>query len=84
MPSPGFADFRRSFHAPVMQEKVTVSASSLLTVKEAAERLKVSTATVYALCEAGLLPYVRISTHSIRIADVDLKAYVVACRVGTR
>ena len=55
---------------------------SLLTVKEAARRLKVSTATVYSLCESGRLPHVRISTHSIRIRDSELKAYVAACRVG--
>jgi excisionase family DNA binding protein len=63
-----------------MQRNVTVGADALLTVKEAALRLKVSTATVYALCESGRLPYVRISTHSIRIAESDLKGYVSACR----
>jgi len=65
-----------------MQENVTLDADSLLTVKEAARRLKVSTATVYSLCESGRLPHVRISTHSIRVAEDDLKAYVAACRVG--
>jgi len=44
----------------------------LLTVKEAAARLRTSTATVYALCEQGQLAYVRISTHAIRIAEPDL------------
>ena len=82
MPSPGFADFRRSFHAPAMQEKVTVGASSLLTVKEAAERLKVSTATVYSLCESGRLPYARIATHSIRILGADLAQFVRRCLHG--
>jgi excisionase family DNA binding protein len=48
----------------------------LLTVREAAERLKVSTATVYALCEAGRLAFSRVSTHAIRIADADLVAYL--------
>ncbi len=65
-----------------MQENVTVGTDSLLTVKEAARRLKVSTATVYALCETGRLANARISTHSIRIRDSELKAYVAACRVG--
>jgi excisionase family DNA binding protein len=65
-----------------MQGNVTVGADSLLTVKEAARRLKVSTATVYSLCESGRLRHVRISTHSIRIAAIDLKAYVAACRGG--
>jgi excisionase family DNA binding protein len=79
VPSPGLVDFRRSFNAPVMQESVTVGADSLLTVKEAARRLKVSTATVYALCESGRLAYLRISTHAIRIADGDLGRFLRNC-----
>ena len=65
-----------------MRENITVGADSLLTVKEAARRLKVSPATAYALCESGRLPHARISTHSIRIPDIELKAYVWARRVG--
>jgi len=48
----------------------------MLTVKEAADRLKVSTATIYALCEAGTLAFTRVSTHAIRIAEADLVAYL--------
>ena len=48
----------------------------LLTVKEVAARLQVSTATVYALCERGALAYVRVSTHSIRIDERDLAELV--------
>jgi excisionase family DNA binding protein len=59
-----------------MQAGGEVATGPLLTVKEAAERLKVSTATIYALCEAGRLACVRISTHSIRIAEADLAAYL--------
>jgi excisionase family DNA binding protein len=59
-----------------MQGNVTTSANLLLTVKEAAARVKTSTATVYALCESGRLAYARISTHVIRIAAADLEAYV--------
>jgi excisionase family DNA binding protein len=69
-------DFRRSFNAPVMQADREVVGGPLLTVREVAERLKVSTATVYALCEAGRLAFVRISTHAIRIAEADLAAYL--------
>jgi excisionase family DNA binding protein len=65
-----------------MQGNVTVGADVLLTVKEAARRLKVSPATVYALCESGRLPHARVSTHSIRISVIDLKAYVAECRGG--
>ena len=64
-----------------MQENVTVGADILLTVKEAARLLKVSTATVYSLCESGRLPHVRISTHAIRIFESDLGTYLEKCRV---
>jgi excisionase family DNA binding protein len=59
-----------------MQADGGVVVGPLLTVREAAERLKVSTAAVYALCESGRLAFVRISTHAIRIAETDLAAYL--------
>jgi excisionase family DNA binding protein len=70
-----FAGFRSRVNAPVMQGKVTEGADRLLTVKEVAARLRLSTASVYALCERGVLGYVRISTHAIRIAEPDLAAF---------
>jgi excisionase family DNA binding protein len=63
-----------------MQAGGEVAMGPLLTVKEAAERLKVSTATVYALCEARRLGFSRVSTHAIRIAEADLEAYSAAQR----
>jgi excisionase family DNA binding protein len=60
----------------VMQTGGEVVGGSLLTVKEAAERLKVSAATVYALCEAGKVAFTRVSTHAIRIAEADLVAFL--------
>ncbi len=76
-----FVAFRSQVNAPVMQEIGTTSACPRLqTVKEAAARLRVSTATVYGLCERGRLPFVRISTHAIRIAETDLAAFVVGRR----
>lgn len=69
--------------APVMQEVGTGSACPrLLTVKEAAARLRVSPATVYGLCERGELRYVRISTHAIRTAEPDLSTFVQRRRSG--
>lgn len=64
-----------------MQAKGDVVGGPLLTVKEAAERLRVSRATVYALCESGRIAFVRISTHAIRIAASDLERYVQGNRV---
>jgi excisionase family DNA binding protein len=54
-------------------------ADRLLTVREAAERLAVSTATVYGLCDRGELPHVRIS-NAIRIAPADLAAFLARSR----
>ena len=53
----------------------------LLSVKQVAERLSVTTATVYGLCAAGRLPHVRI-LNVIRIAPSDLAAFIASCRVG--
>ncbi len=47
----------------------------LLTVAEVAERLCVSTATVYKLCDRGGLPHVRI-IDSIRVRPADLATFV--------
>jgi excisionase family DNA binding protein len=71
-----FVAFRSRVHAPVMQAEVTASADSLLTVKDAAVRLRVSTASVYALCGRGELAHVRASTHSIRIREQDLAEFI--------
>ena len=51
----------------------------LLTVREVAERLAVSTATVYALCERGEIRHVRVS-NAIRIQPDDLEAFIVGRR----
>jgi excisionase family DNA binding protein len=60
-----------------MQDSGTGGAGlRLLTVREAAARLRVSPASVYRLCERGELRHVRISTHAIRIAARDLSAFV--------
>jgi len=53
----------------------------LLTVREVAERLAVSTFTVYGLCERGELPHIRLS-NAIRIARADLAAFLAGQRAG--
>lgn len=57
---------------------------ALLTPKDAAARLKMSVTAVYSLCEAGLLPHSRIGVKRgrIRIAEVDLDAYLEQARVA--
>ena len=51
----------------------------LLSVKEAADRLGVCTATIYTLCDRGELAHVRV-LNAIRIAPTDLAAFVRAHR----
>jgi excisionase family DNA binding protein len=46
----------------------------LLTVREVAARLKVSTATVYKLCRRGVLRHVRV-LNALRIAPADLDRF---------
>lgn len=48
----------------------------LLTIKEAAGRLRLSPATVYALCQRGALPFARVSAHALRINEQDLAEFV--------
>ncbi len=52
---------------------------TLLTVKEAAERVKVAPATVYLLCAQGRLAHLRVGTGgrgTIRIREQDLAAFL--------
>lgn len=55
---------------------------TLLTVKEVAERLRVSPACVYALVTNGQLPAVRIGIRRgvIRFTDEDLQDFINAAR----
>ena len=60
-------------------------APSLLSVREAAERLNVSPRAVYDLCEAGRLKFLRVGirrgTIRIRPADLDRIPLESACRL---
>jgi len=47
----------------------------LLTVQDAAKRLRVCTALVYRACKGGELPHFRVGA-AIRIAKADLEAFV--------
>jgi excisionase family DNA binding protein len=49
----------------------------LLTVREVAGRLNVSTATVYKLANSGKLPHVRVA-NAIRVEPSDLVAFIQA------
>ncbi len=58
-------------------------AANLLSVREVADRLGVTTATVYKLARLGELPQVRV-LNAIRVAPADLAAYIEARRKGGR
>ncbi len=60
---------------------ITVGADHLLSAREVAARLGVSTATVYKLCERSELPHVRVS-NAIRIAPADLMDFIARGRRG--
>ena len=55
--------------------KVLDGGGALLTVREVAARLRVSTATIYRLCDSGQLEHVRIS-NAIRVSEATLVAYL--------
>jgi excisionase family DNA binding protein len=57
----------------------TATIGLLLTVREVAARLRVSTATVYDLCESGGLAHVRVS-NAIRVGEDDLRAFILRGR----
>jgi excisionase family DNA binding protein len=50
-------------------------ADRLLTARDVAERLSISTATVYKLVAAGAIPCLRVS-NAIRFRAADLRTYV--------
>ena len=53
---------------------------ALLTVRQAAEMLTVSTRTVYNLINGGKLPHYRIA-KAIRVAAADVEDYLADCRI---
>ena len=54
---------------------------TLLTVREVAESMRVSTMTVYRLIRSGTLPAIRVGTH-FRIRVTDLDHYLEAQTLG--
>ena len=55
-------------------DRLGAAPPALLTVREAAQRLSVSTATIYALCDRGQLQNVRVS-NAIRLRVEDLEEF---------
>ena len=78
--SQGFAGSSSPFAAPVLQPlgggaSPPRVAPWLLKVGEVADRLGVSTATVYALCKRGALRHVRVA-NAIRVPEAALAAFL--------
>ena len=68
---------------PANQLRLVVGGrKSLLSVRDVADQLSISTATVYAIVERGELPHIRVS-NAVRVAPTDLDAYIASQRRGT-
>jgi excisionase family DNA binding protein len=66
--------FPEAFGPTLVQERLRqATAVQFLTVREVATRLRVSPATIYALCAKGKLAHARVS-HSLRISLRDVEA----------
>ena len=70
--TPAIASGAKDFSTPFLPDS-----GVLLTVKEVARILRVSTASVYKLCGEGRLPHARV-LNAIRIAPADLQAFITA------
>jgi excisionase family DNA binding protein len=57
-------------------------AATLLTVRQVAARLHLSTARVYGLVESGDLGHVRLGSNTIRVSEADLAGYIARCVGG--
>ena len=59
--------------------------SNMLTVRQVAEHLQVSVATIYCLCNQGKLPNVRVGMGrgTIRVKVEDLTAFIEASKADT-
>jgi excisionase family DNA binding protein len=74
-----FSPFPEAFGPTLVQETLRrwkavpkATAVQFLTVREAAARLRVSPATVYALCAQGKLPHARVS-NALRISAEEVE-----------
>jgi excisionase family DNA binding protein len=81
-PSQGIAGFSSPFAAPVLQrssERILVPSEveRWFKVADVADRLGVSTATVYALCKRGGLAHIRVA-NAIRIGEKAIRAFLAA------
>lgn len=70
---------RKSSQQDPTPSALFVPAGRLLTVKQVAQLLQVSTSTVYALCERGELAHSRVM-NSIRVFQAEVKAYLTRTR----
>lgn len=77
--SPALGAFSRNLATrplPKLAGSSPTGLSLVLTVREVADRLKVSTATIYKLCEVGKLDHFRVSSNAIRIELRALERFI--------
>jgi excisionase family DNA binding protein len=77
----GQSGFAEKSASPLLQALRVIhgAADPLLSVREVAERLKLSTATVYKIVESGELAHCRVS-NAVRVTEADLAAFVALSR----
>ncbi len=66
---------RERFYRQPAARGLPISTPPLLSVREVARQLRVSTATLYRLCERGELRHVRVS-NAIRIAPAHIEGFL--------
>jgi excisionase family DNA binding protein len=74
-PITGFSSQFATRLLPLLPPRITLVPEELLSVREVALLLKLSTATVYSLCERGELAHVRVS-NAIRVSGADVEEFV--------
>ena len=78
--SPEIAAISRSSSGTTYWFSKACGHGGLLTVKEVAVLLKVSTTAVYTWCEKDKLKHLRLFDNAIRIDPADLRAFVAGAR----
>lgn len=62
------------------QKAIIEEQAKLLTLKEAARKMRVSNVTVHRIIKQGKLPVIRISEKIFRVESADVDSYLASCR----
>lgn len=62
------------------QKAIIEEQAKLLTIKEAAKRMRVCPVTVHRIIQQGKLPVVRITEKIFRVESADVDSYLASCK----